>query len=151
MNEMLLNKMDGKKVSFVGELIGQAEGNVESTDGLDREFALKLFRIKSGGFVPVIEYESNDSREQAGCIAEIVDLFKDVENFFFVFVPEDLLSETKELDRDDLEARKKLAVKLRKTYENLSFTFLEEMSAMLDPNRNSETTESNGQKANTEL
>lgn len=139
MNEILLDTMDGKHVSFVGELICQKTGDVEVSDGLKRAIILKLYGIQSGGYVPLIEYRSDDPAEKSGCIAEIVDLFKDIENFLFVFVPEDLLPEPKSTDRDIVEARKKLSTRLRKLYESLSFDFIDEITTNLNPGAESNT------------
>lgn len=133
MNEILLETMDDRQVSFVGELQSQTEGKVEFADGMNRSFTLKLYTIESGGFVPWIEYASDVSGEQAGCIAEIVDEFKDIENFFFVFVPDDLLEKTNGLTRDEADARKKLLARLRKTYESLTFAFLDVLQEKFGP------------------
>ena len=64
MNEFQLETMDSRPVSFVGELTSQTEGKVEFADGMNRSFALKLYKIESGGFVPSIEYASDVVGEQ---------------------------------------------------------------------------------------
>ncbi len=134
MNQIVLDTIDGKPVSFEGELISQTEGNVEFTDGMERKFVLKVYAIESGGFVPSIEYFSNSTLEKTGCIAEIVDLFKDIENFYFVFVPEDLLTKASGKPRDEAHASRRLASALRKTYERLAFAYLDELSEALQKN-----------------
>lgn len=130
MKEILLNTLDDKPVSFVGELSNQAEANVEVADGTERRFVLRLYTLESGGFVPSIEYISNAPGEQTGCIAEIVDLVKDIENFFFVFVPEDMIekSAARTRDRDEAARLRRLETVLRKTYEQLTFAFLDELT-----------------------
>jgi len=131
MNEITLNTMDGEVVSFVGDLVCQAEGCVEFSDGIDRNFGLKLYAIASGGFVPSIEYFSNSPMERTGCIAEIVDLAKDIENFFFVFTPEELLPDSAGLAQEEVETRTRLLNCLRKNYESLNFDFLDQVEAVV--------------------
>ena len=140
MNEILLDTFDDKPVSFVGELSNQAEAKVEFSDGIERRFVLKLYTIESGGFVPSIEYFSDAPDEQTGCIAEIVDLVKDIENFFFVFVPEDLLEKTpaRNQDRDEITKLRRLESVLRKTYEQLTFAFLDDLAGLLEVNPSGE-------------
>ncbi len=147
MNEIVLNTIDESKVSFVGELVCKSAGVVEMCDGFNRQFALRLFANESGGFVPAIEYTSDNPNEKTGFVAEIVDLLKDVENFFFVFVADDLLQKQKPVERDQIEARRKLETKLRATYECLSSKFLEDVSQKLDSNSELEPTDANGASA----
>ena len=132
MKEIVLNTMSGKQVSFVGELVKESTGSIDMPDNFDRQFGLRLYDIESGGFVPSIEYTSNAPHEHSGCLAEIVDLPKDVENFFFVFVADDLLEESQVSDREDKEVRKKLVARLRASYEDLMSIFLEEITQALD-------------------
>ncbi len=140
MHEILLDTFDDKPVSFVGELSNQAEAKVEFSDGIERRFVLKLYAIESGGFVPSIEYLSDAPDEQTGCIAEIVDLVKDIENFFFVFVPEDLLEKTpaRNQDRAETDRLRRLETALRKTYEQLTFSFLDDLAEVSETNRSGE-------------
>jgi hypothetical protein len=128
MNEIAFDTMDGKPIRFVGGLETQNERQVEFADGEIRKFALKLYRIKSGGFVPTIEFTSSLPTEKSGCIAEMVDQFKDIENFLFVFVPDNVLPKIDGLNRDESAARKKLSSQLRSTYESLTFEFLDGLS-----------------------
>ena len=151
MSEITINTMGAKPVSFVGQLATQKEGVVEFADGIPRRYLLKVYTIESGGFVPSIEYFSDASNEQTGCVAETVDLFKDIENFFFVFVPEEVLPESKGLDRDAIDARKKLSHKLRKAYETLAFAFLDELKEEFEPAIDAETGEAKQQTGSREL
>ena len=143
MNEISLKTNEQKQLSFVGELISESTSCVEFADGFARQFTLALYAIESGGFVPAIVYTSDHPEEQTGRIAEIVDLFKDVENFFFVFVASDVLPRSKPVEREQCEARKKLETKLRLAYEDLTSTFLEEVSERLDSTSELETTDAN--------
>ena len=62
-----------------------------------------------------------------------MDEFKDIENFFFVFVPDDLLGKTNGSTRDEADARRKLLARLRKTYESLTFAFLDVLQEKFGP------------------
>ena len=145
MNEIILNTMDGDLVSFVGDLVCQTEGPVEFSDGIDRKFKLKLYAVESGGFVPSIEYLSDSPVERTGCIAEIVDLAKDIENFFFVFTPDELLPDSAGLPREEVEVRTRILACLRKTYESLNFNFLDQVEAVVGEQATTE-----GEQATTE-
>ena len=151
MSEITINTMGAKPVSFVGKLATQKEGVVEFADGIQRRYLLKVYTIASGGFVPSIEYFSDASNEQTGCVAETVDLYKDIENFFFVFVPEEVLPKSKGLDRDAVGARQKLSTKLRKAYETLAFAFLDELKEKLESDTDAETGEAKQQTGSREF
>jgi hypothetical protein len=141
MKLITLEKMDGQPVTFVGELAAQSEAPIADTGGLKRSFTLKLYLIESGGFVPTVEYFSEATTEKTGCLAEIVDLYKDIENFFFVFMPGDLLLDSNMMDRDQAEARRRLSNKLEKVYQAQAFAFLDELSEQFVAAKETSTSE----------
>ena len=142
MTEVQLETIDSSPVNFIGRLTCETEGQVEFPDGLTRMFRLKLYSVDSGGFVPSIEYASESSDEQSGCIAEIVDEFKDIENFFFVFVPEDLLPKATTHSRKEEDVHRKLSARMRKTYESLTFAFLDKLKLTFESQVDTATPES---------
>ncbi len=131
MNEIVVKTLDGKSIEFVGQMISQAEGRVESTDGIERTFALKLYAISDDGFVPAIEYRSTDESERTGCIAEQVDTVDDVEKCFSVFEPTEVLPKFPRMTREETEFRKQLTQRLSASYDKLVSEVLDELDRIV--------------------
>ena len=127
MNVIVVNTLDGKSIEFLGQVISQAEGRVESTDDFERTFTLKLYSISDDGFVPAIEYRSTDASERTGCIAEQVDTVDDVEKCFSVFEATELLPKFPRMTREETQFRKQLIQRLSATYDKLVSEVLDEL------------------------
>ena len=87
MNEMTINTHDLRTVSFDGELIDQQSVGVRLSDDAEAFLALRLYAVRGGGFVPVVEFTPASATVENIVDAEQVDLVKDVECFFLLFEP----------------------------------------------------------------
>ena len=135
MNKVHINTIDGVPVTFVGRSIGQAEGRVECSDGISRQYDLKLYVTDNGRFVPVIGYVSAAEFERSGLIAEEVESAKDVINCFFVFEPEELLPTQTGLSRDAQERQLQLSNRLNDAYKKLTFAILDQLDRFVEQTR----------------
>ncbi len=91
MNVMTLQTQDQRTVSFDGELIDQQSATLRVSESADGRLALRVYAVRGGGFVPVVEFNSVSTDVADVLDAERVDLIKDVECFFLLFQPTDHL------------------------------------------------------------
>lgn len=118
MEDVRISPSNGKNLSFHGELIAEASHDrVPSPDG-ERWLNLRIYRRVDAGFVPVIEFHSTHVGEEDATIAEVVDSGHDVENFFYVFEPGELLAD-KSLIAMPMEERQRLTGALLKLYDSV--------------------------------
>lgn len=102
-------------LEFEGDLIVSAStGTIELGDNANATYKLSVFRHTQHGFVASIQYCRSGEHERSVTLSEVLETDNDVENFFFVFEPEEHctqqeLMDDRGLDRDGL---------LRKLYGN---------------------------------
>lgn len=94
MEDIRILKSNGVEMAFRGELLAKAETERSDSDPSERRFDLRVYRTDDRGFVPIIEFDSTFENENAVTIAEFVDQSHDIENFFFVFEPSEVFTET---------------------------------------------------------
>ena len=92
MSVMTLHTQDQRTVSFDGELIDQQSATVRVGESADGRLAIRVYAVRAGGFVPVVEFNSVSTDVDDVLDAERVDLIKDVECFFLLFEPTDHLN-----------------------------------------------------------
>lgn len=92
--EIRIVPSSGKDISFKGELIAQATSNRSSTPLGERWFDLRVYKQVGQGFVPVIDFCSTCEGEPNVTIAEHVDRSHDIENFYYVFEPREVILES---------------------------------------------------------
>lgn len=92
MESIRIQQVNGKELIFEGDLIANAGTETASVAQLERWFQLRVYRNVDGGFVPSIEFGSPTESEASATIAEFVDSYHDIENFFFVFEPSEVFS-----------------------------------------------------------
>ena len=105
---------ENRELVFVGEQVFLGRSDEFTTDAGTRWLELAVFARKDGGFAPVIFYRS--TCESDVTIAEHVDAYKDVENFFYVFEPTEVLDE-KKLMALPVEQRQRLTKTLTRLYD----------------------------------
>jgi hypothetical protein len=94
MNSLRVERTDAPGLEFEGTLVARSEGeHVESALG-KRWYNLFLYAKSGGGFVPGIEFHTTCPGERPVSIAEIVDDFTDVENFFLVHEPNEYIRDS---------------------------------------------------------
>lgn len=89
MESVKLVLSEEKKLLFSGERLFHSRSEDCVVGSETRWFELSGFAREEGGFVPVICFHSKG--EPPVTIAERVDEYKDIENFFFVFEPSEML------------------------------------------------------------
>lgn len=92
MEDVRILMSNGKELSLQGDLLARARTN-RSGSIPERWFDLRVYRAADHGFVPVIEFGSTFENENAVTIAEVVDRSHDIENFFFVFEPSEVIAD----------------------------------------------------------
>ena len=130
MNEYTFQDHVGNELQFEGDLILERNGAIEVDKEFERAVSVRVYGIESGGFVSILEYESNSPKETHVKVFEVVDLLKDVECFFFVFEATDVFKEDRIQDRDDVEEQKKVCRAISKRIENLVFELLDDLQSV---------------------
>ena len=139
MQEFNIQTVGGEPITFTGQRIGRQEGNVEHPDPFERSIVLELYVTDRGGFVATKTYFSSNDVERAGCVAEKLDSAKEVENCFFVFVPDDLLPKTQTATREEQDLRKQLSVAIKAAFDKLTFAILNDLDLFIEQKKNEES------------
>ena len=118
--EVRIVPSDGKEMSFKGQLIAQATSERISTPLGDRWFDLRVYKVATTGFAPLIDFFSTCEGEESVTIAEHVDRAHDIENFYYVFEPCEVIPESvlKALPVEERQRFTKLLLKLYDTQVN---------------------------------
>lgn len=118
--EIKIVPSNGKDITFKGELIAHATSDRSSTPLGDRWFDLRVYKEIGQGFVPVIHFFSTCEGEQDVTIAEHVDRSHDIENFYYVFEPGEVVPESvlKAMPVEDRQRFMKSILKLYDTQVN---------------------------------
>lgn len=114
--EIQIVPTNGKEISFAGELIAHATSERTVTPSGERWFDLRVYKLVENGLVPVIEYHSSVDGEEKITIAERVDRSQDIENFFYVFEPCEVIPEAA-LKALPVEERQRLTNAILKQYD----------------------------------
>jgi len=85
----------------------------------------KTYALESGGYVCSLKFLRSDRPDQIIVLFEEIDLTEDVDKFFYVFDPSEVLGEkTGNLEqRNDLEQNFK---RVSRVYEQIIFAFLDQ-------------------------
>ena len=127
MNDYTFQDHAGNELQFRGDLILERDDAIEINKEFERSATVRVYGIESGGFVPVIEYDSNSPNETHVIAFEIVDLLKDVESFFFLFEACETFRKTNGLTRDDLDEQKEVGRLISNKIEKLVFGLLDDL------------------------
>ncbi len=114
--EIQIVPTNGKEISFIGEVIAHATSEPTITSFGEHCFDLRIYKLVEHGLVPVIEYLSTVDGEENVTIAERVDRSHDIENFFYVFEPCEVISESA-LKVLPIEERQRLKKTVLKHYD----------------------------------
>ena len=90
-------------LEFDGELIVTAETERIDLGGDSARYRLLVFRLTDGGFVASIQYSRSGQYERRVTLSEVLETNHDVENFFFVFEPEEHCSKEELTGNSDLD------------------------------------------------
>jgi len=91
--ETRVEPTNGKVITFSGELIARSASDPISTTLGVRYFDLRVYKEAGAGYVPVIDFHSTCEGEANVTISERVDRSHDIENFYFVFEPCEVMPE----------------------------------------------------------
>ena len=129
MNEYTFQDDAGNELQFQGDLILERNSEVVIDKEFERSAAVRVYGIESGGFVPMIRYDSNSQKENSVKAFEIVDLLKDIECFFFVFEATEVFRKMSGLSRNDVNEQKEVVRLISKTIEKLVFELLDDLQS----------------------
>ena len=85
MNEYTFQNQAGNEVQFQGDMILERSTAIVIGREFERSVTLWVYGVESGGFVPMLQYNSNSPKETKVKTFEFVDLLTEVESFFLVF------------------------------------------------------------------
>ncbi|MFT5303981.1 MAG: hypothetical protein ACI87E_004725 [Mariniblastus sp.] len=125
MHEYSILSSDGVEMKFEGELIHEAESNITMDDQLERKFAIRVFAIHGGGFVPSLEYQTNHAFEKSVLWFEETENSEDVEKFFCAFDVCELMLSSAGLSREEKLEREAITKAVAREFETLMLKFLE--------------------------
>jgi hypothetical protein len=132
MNEILIQDLTGHELRFRGDLILESEKSIDLDDEHVRSVTVRVYAVKGGGFVPMMEYATSCPDENAILTFENVDCMKDVECFFFVFEATEVLGDPLKLPRQQGNQRATLGQRFARQFESLIFPFLDEVRETAD-------------------
>ena len=121
-------KSKDREIMFEGELIAQQDAVVELANDESCRMNAKTYSLEGGGYVSSLEFLRSDCLGQPIVLFEEIDLMEDVEKFFYVFEPSEVLGEktcTREQRKDMDQNFKKLA----RVYEQMIFAFLDQFQS----------------------
>jgi len=127
MNECLVSDLGGRELRFQGNLILERETQVDLHDEFTRSFAIKVYAVEGGGFVPTLEYTTTSPGEKPVRTFENVDTMKDIECFYFVFETNEVRGDWKGLTRAEWDQRTEDNRRLEKRFEKFIFPLLDEI------------------------
>ena len=144
--EIRIVPSSGKDISFSGELIAHATSDRSNTPLGVRWFDLRVYKEVGQGFVPVIDFFSTYEGEQDVTIAEHVDRSHDIENFYYVFEPGEVIPESvlKLMPVEDRQRFMKPILKLYDTQVNRVLLSVKEHATDDDANIESPKSERKG-------
>lgn len=125
MNEIVMRDKNRPEMRFNGQLIAETQFQVDLDDEEEREFKLQVYATEGGGYVANLQYDTTCPIETPVVNYEDMDLFKDVENFFYVFEANEVMQDLDRLKRSDRELRSLTYKRIAKAYENSMFKFLD--------------------------
>lgn len=124
-NEILIQSESQPELKFNGQLVTETRFGVELGDEDVRQFELQVYAVDGGGFVSTLRYATTSEAEKANFWYEDMDLFKDVENFFYVFEANEVIKGFSQLNRNDREKASSVCKQVAKRYEASLFKFLD--------------------------
>ncbi len=138
MQDIRITTTAKREIMFTGTAIAEAISEPVDFLGVGVSFRLRIWRKKDGGFAPSISVFVDEERQPRFIESEFVDTPTDVENFFFVFEPGEILDKLisgKTLN----EERSDPANRLYGVYERQVTELLAEFSAKIEHPRNKES------------
>ena len=125
MNEILLKHEGQPELRFTGQLVAETSFNADFKDEEKREFRLCVYAVEGGGYVAMLQYNTTSENEKPLVLYEDLDLFKDVENFFYLFEANEIMRKLKQVGQTERENLASLARRMVKAYESQMFKFLD--------------------------
>ena len=127
MNEYTFQNQAGSEVKFQGDLILERSTAIVIGREFERSVKLRVYGVESGGFVPMLQYNSNSPKETKVETFEFVDLLTEVESFFLVFEANEVFKKTSGLNRGDADEQKEVSRIISNEVEKLAFELLDDL------------------------
>ena len=132
MNEYTLQDHVGNEFQFQGDIILERSDAIKIDKEFERSLTVRVYGIDSGGFVPMLEYESNSPNETNVKAFEVVDSLKDVECFFFVFEASSVFEKAERLSNDEIDEQEKVGRAISSKIEKLVFELLDDLPSVAE-------------------
>ena len=132
MNEYTFQDDAGNEFQFSGDLIVERSDAIKIDEGFERSVTVGVYGVESGGFVPVLKYETNSPNENSVSRFEVVDALKDVECFFYVFEADEVFVGSDRLSTSELDEQTGLGRAISSTVEKLVFDLLDDLESVVE-------------------
>ena len=121
-------KSEDSEFLFEGELIAHQDAVVELANDKSCRMNAKTYYLAGGGYVASLEFFRSGRPDEPIVLFEEIESKEDVEKFFYVFDPSEVLCEKASAreGRNDLEKNSR---KLGRGYEQMIYAFLDQFQA----------------------
>ena len=114
-----------RELVFRGELIAEVEKQVSLDDAISVRVKPQVFAVEGGGYVATLECKFPQGFEDSYQAFEEIEALQDVENFFYLFDPDEIFGDAAAGPEEDVRVVKRRLDHCSTQYEKMIFAFLD--------------------------